>query len=857
MTDTLQNIGDDAGSADRSVLVGERFEKTALLFSTRTSEGYEALEKGTGEKVYLWILRYPLQYPSDEANRFVRRLKEISKLPLPSLKFKSFGVDAAGTAYLVTEWVPLGPVMDAAQSITAQEGRFCETLRCLARIHGAGMVLGDISEDTFALSESGQLFIIGLLGSFDIAARETANLPPGATLHYFSPEQRMGGVADVSSDVFALGVFGYRFFTGRYPSGDKHEGRIVENPVGTAPAPTFLRAELPRWVDDVLGKCLEIRAHQRYADANEILATVEQALSSGMPPGGTSAWSRRTLIVKPAQAGKKDEAAEARDAARRRSAQHRGGTDEESSAARSKLIKTLTWVFSIGFGGIIAGLIYRSIDSGPAVPAPDTVLGTEHAPDTKSPGDHSNVHTEYVPNDLKPLIAQLQSPDSPQEKRVQALARLAENEDPAAREALRGTLKGDRDPLLRRAAQRLLIDKVKKSGLVRSASVLEDWTQGLIQVQRDPTQFPAFGQMLDACTPFLTSEARRNALQEAYTIESKTALRLAGALSLDEPEPIFLPVLRKFLSAELSDEDLSGKGIGALLLSHPALGVLIDADFSKTVEKFSDSDLQWALGKIGSQPAAKGSAFLIVLSQEALRRKLLEPFRAVFLQALIDNAGSKTEFSVQQVLLRASVGEISQDDVDELGRWISMSTERVLLAVCATAKSQVVAVESFDVLAGRGLNTEPASSLIAWIKGKFWDYRKAAAKGIGIMGISDIASPEQIDEAFQALMPFAAGGLFRVISNTSNVSLVLEAVDRMGAIAGSGELLPLLHHNDKGVRIATVKALKDRNELIVLQGILRGYEHEPDEEVRAVYRENHWVTRDRGGPGKTLSPGSP
>ena len=40
-------------------------------------------------------------------------------------------------------------------------------------------------------------------------------------------------------------------------------------------------------------------------------------------------------------------------------------------------------------------------------------------------------------------------------------------------------------------------------------------------------------------------------------------------------------------------------------------------------------------------------------------------------------------------------------------------------------------------------------------------------------------------------------------------------------------------------------ALKGRNQLVVLQGIYRAYEREKDEEVREIYRREHWVTQDR------------
>jgi len=182
---------------------------------------------------------------------------------------------------------------------------------------------------------------------------------------------------------------------------------------------------------------------------------------------------------------------------------------------------------------------------------------------------------------------------------------------------------------------------------------------------------------------------------------------------------------------------------------------------------------------------------------------------------------------------------------------MSMQVEPVLLASCATIADQALATEAFEILAGRTLQSEPAASLVKWVRTQFWQYRQRLVKAVGILGLLEIAGDGDLEFAFNQLLPFATGGgtLFRLIVNTNESRLIRMAIEKIGAVTPPEEVVALLSHKNREVRIAAVQALKDRNELVILQGILREYNREKDEEIRQIYRDLHWVTRDReGGP---------
>ena len=821
-------------TSEKAKSVIESYDRGEHSFSTRTSEGFVAVERSSKSKVYLWLLRFPLAVQSEESQRFSQRLARIERLQISTLPFRTFGVDGSGAAYLVTSFSEVFSLFNKSSSPMEAERLYLEVLKAVSVLHAEGIALGDISEDSFVVDASGRVLVMGLLGAFDSGARQTAMLPPTETYHYVSPEQRGGSAPDILSDIFGLGVFGYRLFTGRYLLSDKAVAGGVENPVGSAPAPSIVNPLIPNWVDDVLGRCLELSPEHRYHDSSEMVEVIERSIRSGSAPGGTSLWSRRTMIVRPPEPGRdRSVGAEASEVVSRvKGAKEKKAT--KSSPKRSLIL--IVWAFALILGVVIAGFIFFSLDAFDFEWLPEQA---EDRAETTS-DDPFLLQAEYAPEDLKELILKLRSVEEPDPNRIETLAKIAESEDPIAYGILIAVMKSGPGSELKKAARGLLVDRIRRHDLPRSADVISKWFDDYLRANKDPGEARAYAYLLPACDPARPLATRVEALRKAYEFEPVAALQLSAALALDDEDSNFEEALKGFLLSELQGENVRDRGLGALLLSHNALSIFVDRDFVDTLNRFSDADLKWSFQKTAEQ----NNQLMYSIADEISHRKMLSPYEEVFLEALIRGKDSATPRNVVVALVRGVSGTVSTVDLEPLGRWMSMSVEPVLLAVCATTDIKV-SLPAFDILSARSLLTQPASGLIAWIKSRFWDYRKRTVKAVGVLGLISKAPENDVNQAFEALMPFAAGDLFSALVGTGNVYLTVEAVRRLGAITRSGELLPLLTHDDKQVRLATVMALKGRNELAVLQSILKHYEKEKDEEVKAAYRDNHWVTRDR------------
>ena len=100
--------------------------------------------------------------------------------------------------------------------------------------------------------------------------QEEFRLPFG-TAPYMSPEQLRGIRNDPRSDIFALGVLLYFFSTGTRPFGESETLRGMRRRLWRDPVPPRgLRPDYPRWLQEIVLRCLEIEPAWRYPTAAQL-----------------------------------------------------------------------------------------------------------------------------------------------------------------------------------------------------------------------------------------------------------------------------------------------------------------------------------------------------------------------------------------------------------------------------------------------------------------------------------------------------------------------------------------------------------------------------------------------------------
>lgn len=127
---------------------------------------------------------------------------------------------------------------------------------------------------------------------------------PMGTSAYIAPEQVLGVRNDPRSDLFALGVTLYQLATGNLPFGTPTSNhgmkrRLYQEPI----APRSLNPAVPRWLQEIILRCLEVDANLRYPTAAQLafdLLHPEQVALTGRADrrqqGGRLAGWRRWFV---------------------------------------------------------------------------------------------------------------------------------------------------------------------------------------------------------------------------------------------------------------------------------------------------------------------------------------------------------------------------------------------------------------------------------------------------------------------------------------------------------------------------------------------------------------------------------
>ena len=149
-----------------------------------------------------------------------------------------------------------------------------DMLRALAVAHGHGIVHGDIKPANIMYDAVNDTYILTDFGAAYTERRERKadNVIVG-TPAYMSPEQLEGKKLDGRSDLFSLAVTLYHLLTGNQPFAGDSLPELKKNIVREEPDLNHLT--LPAGITEVIVKALQKKPYTRFADAQQMLISVE------------------------------------------------------------------------------------------------------------------------------------------------------------------------------------------------------------------------------------------------------------------------------------------------------------------------------------------------------------------------------------------------------------------------------------------------------------------------------------------------------------------------------------------------------------------------------------------------------
>jgi nucleotide-binding universal stress UspA family protein len=240
---------------------------------------------GPGEDLPL-VMKIPVLRETDDPAAMVGF--EVEQMIMPALsglhvpRFVASG-DFSEQPYIVMEAIP-GPSLRSrldeaplsAQKVASLGARVAFALH---DIHGQHVIHLDLKPSNVMFRESGEAVLI----DFGLARHdhlpdllaEQFRLPMG-TGPYISPEQVRGIRDDPRSDLFALGVMLYHLATGARPFGNPTTVRALRRRLYRDPVPPRARTPAcPPWLQEVILRCLEVGAGERYQSAAQVALELE------------------------------------------------------------------------------------------------------------------------------------------------------------------------------------------------------------------------------------------------------------------------------------------------------------------------------------------------------------------------------------------------------------------------------------------------------------------------------------------------------------------------------------------------------------------------------------------------------
>lgn len=259
-----------------SVLDGFRIE--SLMHAGGMAHLWSVTRESDGAA---FLMKTPVVYEGEDPAAIVSF--EMEQMIMPRLKGPHVprhvaNGDFARQPFIVMEQIPgetLLPLLSQLEMPVDTVAKIAaKAADALQSIHEQGVVHLDVKPSNIMFRASGEAVLIdyGLAHhrALPDLMQEEFRLPYG-TAPYMAPEQIMGVRSDPRSDIFALGAMMYFFATGLRPFGDPQKLKGLKQRLWKDPMPPRkIKPGIPPWFQEVVLRCLEVKASRRYPTAAQL-----------------------------------------------------------------------------------------------------------------------------------------------------------------------------------------------------------------------------------------------------------------------------------------------------------------------------------------------------------------------------------------------------------------------------------------------------------------------------------------------------------------------------------------------------------------------------------------------------------
>jgi len=267
--------------------ISGRYKIIRMIGGGGMANVYLARDMILDRDVAVKILRMDFSNDDEFIKRFHREAQSATSLTHQNIVSIYDVGEEDGIYYIVMEYVDgmtLKQYIQAFSPIPVEKALdiMTQITSALALAHQNHIVHRDIKPHNVLIDHEDNVKItdFGIAMALSATSITQTNSVLGS-VHYLSPEQARGGMANKKSDIYSLGIVMFELLTGRLPfSGESAVSIALKHLQSETPSPRRWNPAIPQSVENIVLKATAKDPFHRYASVEEMALDISTALDS-------------------------------------------------------------------------------------------------------------------------------------------------------------------------------------------------------------------------------------------------------------------------------------------------------------------------------------------------------------------------------------------------------------------------------------------------------------------------------------------------------------------------------------------------------------------------------------------------